>query len=69
LDEQISSSLLIMAELDSVERADTISVLDAGVNLIGAFVLDPPGFLVRTAVGFIARAETRDVAQIIDALQ
>ena len=60
---------LVMAELEGEEKADAITVLDAGVNLIGAGVLDPPGFLVRTAVRLIVRAETPDVVRIIDALQ
>jgi len=60
---------LVMAELEDAEKAAAITVLDAGVNLIGAGVLDPPGFLLRTAVGFIVRSETQDVVRIIDALQ
>jgi len=60
---------LVLAGLEGVERDDAIRMADSGVSLIGAGVLDPPGFIVRTVVGFIVRSETREVTRIIDALQ
>ena len=60
---------LVLADLEGVEKEASIGAADSGVSLIGARVLDPPGFLARTVAGFIARSETQDVARIIDALR
>ena len=60
---------LVLADLEGAEKEAAIGMADSGVSLIGARVLDPPGFLARTVAGFIARSETQDVALIIDALR
>ena len=60
---------LVLADLEGVQKEAAIGAADSGVSLIGARVLDPPGFLARTVAGFIARSETQDVARIIDALR
>jgi hypothetical protein len=59
----------LLANEAAESRAMTMSVLDAGVTTIGAGVLDPPGYLVRTTLQMVVRGETQDVARVIDALQ
>lgn len=59
----------MMAELEDADKEHAIRLLDIGVNIIGAGVLDPPGIVVRTALRLIVSWEEKDVARIIDALQ
>ncbi len=59
----------MMAGLDAGEQAVAIGFVDRGITVVGAGVLDPPGYLMRATIRTVVRSEAQDVVRIIDALQ
>ncbi|MBL8238806.1 MAG: hypothetical protein JNM66_15395 [Bryobacterales bacterium] len=59
---------LVLAEMTGGEQREAIRVVDAATSLIGAGVLDPPGWRLRLALQAIVRTENADVANVIQAL-
>jgi hypothetical protein len=59
----------MLAGLDAGEQTVAIGFVDRGITVVGAGVLDPPGYLMRATIRTVVRSEARDVVRIIDALQ
>lgn len=67
--EQAWDFACFLSDLKDVERVSTINKKDCRIAAFGKILINPPGWLLKLIIKFVARFEEKDVATIISKLR